>query len=132
MQQHIVADAASFANDLKSTGHVAVYGIYFDTGKSVVKPDSKPALEEVAKLDKADAALKLWVVGHTDSVGTVDDNMKLAHARAEAVVAELTTTYGVAAARLKGYGVGPLAPVASNDTEDGRAKNRRVDLVKQP
>jgi OmpA-OmpF porin, OOP family len=130
MQQHIVADAASFANDLKSTGHVAVYGIYFDSGKSVVKPESKPALEEVAKLLKADAALKLWVVGHTDSVGKVDDNMKLAQARAEAVVTALTTTHGVAVARLTGYGAGPLAPVASNDTDEGRAKNRRVDLVK--
>ena len=89
MKQHIVADAASFANDLKATGHVAVYGIYFDTGKSVLKPESKPALEEVAKLLKGDAALKLWVVGHTDSVGKVDDNMKLAQARAEAVAAEL-------------------------------------------
>lgn len=132
MQQHIVADAASFANDLKSTGHVAVYGIFFDTGQAVVKPESKSALEEVAKLVKADAALKLWVVGHTDSVGKVEDNMRLAQARAEAVVTALTTTYGVAVARLKGYGAGPLAPVASNDTEDGRAKNRRVDLVKQP
>ena len=132
MEQHIVADAASFANDLKSTGHVAVYGIFFDTGQSTVKPESKPALEEVAKLIKADAALNLWVVGHTDSVGKVEDNMKLAQARAEAVVTELTKTHGVAAARLKGYGAGPLAPVASNDTDDGRAKNRRVDLVKQP
>jgi outer membrane protein OmpA-like peptidoglycan-associated protein len=132
MRQHIVADAASFASDLKATGHVAVYGIYFDTGKAAVKPESKPALEEVAKLLKADAALTLWVVGHTDAVGTVEENMKLAQARAEAVAAELTAAHGVAAARLTGYGAGPLAPVASNATEEGRAKNRRVDLVQQP
>lgn len=131
MAQHVVADAASFGNDLKATGHVAVYGIYFDTGKSVLKPESTPALLEVAKLLGADPALKLWVVGHTDSVGAIDGNMKLAQARAEAVVAALTTTHGVAASRLKGYGVGPLAPVASNDAEEGRAKNRRVELVKQ-
>lgn len=132
MEQHVVADAASFANDLKASGHASVPGIYFDTGKAVVKPESKPALEEVAKLLKNDAALKLWVVGHTDSVGTVEDNMKLSQARAEAVAAELVSAHGIAAARLKGFGAGPLAPVASNDSEDGRAKNRRVEVVKQP
>lgn len=131
MTQHVVADAASLGNDLRSTGHVAVDGIYFDTAKAVLKPESTPALQEVAKLLAADPALKLWVVGHTDSVGPVDANMKLAQARAEAVVTALTTTYAVAPARLKGHGVGPLAPVASNDGEEGRAKNRRVELVKQ-
>ena len=131
MEQHIVADAASFGNDLKSTGHAAVYGIYFDTGKAVLKPESTPALLEVKKLLEADPSLKLWVVGHTDSVGAIDGNMKLAQARAEAVVTALTTTHGIAPTRLKGYGVGPLAPVATNDTDEGRAKNRRVDLVKQ-
>ena len=131
MAQHIVADAASFASDLRTTGHVAVQGIYFDTGKSIVKPESKPALEEVAKLLRGDPALRLWVVGHTDSVGKVDDNQRLAQARAEAVTAELVAAHGVASARLKGYGVGPLAPVAGNDSEEGRAKNRRVELVKE-
>ena len=132
MKQHIVADAASLTNDLKATGHVAVYGIFFDTGKSVVKPESKPALDEVAKMLKADPALKLWVVGHTDWVGSVDDNMRLAQARADAVASELGSAHGIPAGRLKGYGVGPLAPVAGNGDEAGRAKNRRVDLVKQP
>jgi len=131
MVQHIVADAASFEKDLKATGHVAVYGIYFDTGKSVLKPESTPALQEVVKLLNKDPSLNLWVVGHTDSVGKVEDNMKLAQARAEAVVVALTTTHGIKAARLKGYGVGPLCPTISNEDEEGRAKNRRVDLVKQ-
>jgi outer membrane protein OmpA-like peptidoglycan-associated protein len=132
MTQHVVADAAALGNDLRATGHVAVYGIYFDTGQAVVKPESTPALEEVAKMLKAEPALKLWVVGHTDWVGQVEDNLRLAQARAQAVVAALTSTHGVAAARLKGYGVGPLAPVAGNDDEAGRAKNRRVELVKAP
>jgi len=132
MKQHVVADAAAMSNDLKATGHVAVYGIFFDTGKAVVKPESKPAIDEVAKLLKSDPALKLWVVGHTDWVGKVDDNMRLAQARAEAVAAELVSAHGIAVSRLKGYGVGPLAPVAGNDDEAGRAKNRRVDLVKAP
>jgi OmpA-OmpF porin, OOP family len=131
MEQHVVADAASFGNDIRAAGHVAVYGIYFDTAKSALKPESTPALQEVAKLLAADPSLKLWVVGHTDSVGAVDANMKLAQARAEAVVAALTGTHGVAPARLKGFGVGPLAPVATNESEEGRAKNRRVELVRQ-
>ena len=131
MAQHVVADAAAFASGLKATGHVTVEGTYFDSGKSVLKPESSPALLEVAKLLQADPSLKLWVVGHTDTVGSVDDNMRLAQARAEAVVAALTTTHGVEPARLKGYGVGPLAPVATNVTDEGRARNRRVELVKQ-
>lgn len=131
MTQHVVADAATFRDGLKANGHVAVEGIYFDTAKAVVKPESTPALQEVARLLAADPSLKLWVVGHTDSVGSVDANMSLSRARAEAVVAALTSAHGVAPARLRGYGVGPLAPVASNDAEPGRAKNRRVELVKQ-
>jgi OOP family OmpA-OmpF porin len=131
MEQHIVADAASMGAGLKATGHVAVEGIFFDTGKSEVKPESTPALEQVAKLLAGDASLKLWVVGHTDAVGKIEDNMKLSQARGEAVVTVLTTRHGVGAARLKGYGVGPLTPVSANDTDEGRAKNRRVELVKQ-
>ncbi len=99
--------------------------------RSELKPESTPALQEVAKLLASDPSLKLWVVGHTDGVGAIDANMKLSQARAEAVVAALTTTYKIAPARLKGYGVGPLAPVAPNAAEEGRAKNRRVELVQQ-
>jgi OmpA-OmpF porin, OOP family len=131
MEQHVVADAASFKNDLAATGHVAVYGIYFDTGKAVLKPESTPALQEVAKLLAGDPALELWVVGHTDAVGQLEANMKLSQDRAEAVVQALTSAHGVAAARLRSHGVGPLAPVASNDAWEGRAKNRRVELVKR-
>lgn len=131
MAQDIVASAETFSNDLKATGHTAVYGILFDTGKSALKPESAQAVAEVAKLLAADAALKVYVVGHTDNVGTLDANMKLSQERAESVVAELVRTHGVAAARLKAFGNGPYAPVASNDAEPGRAKNRRVELVKQ-
>ena len=131
MQQYVVADAQALGSDIRSTGHVAVYGINFDTSKAVVRPDSKPALDEIAKLLKQDPALKLKVVGHTDMVGALEANMTLSQARAEAVVQALVGQYAVAAARLKGYGVGPLAPVATNDTDEGRAKNRRVELVKE-
>jgi OOP family OmpA-OmpF porin len=86
---------------------------------------------EIAKLLKKESGLKVNVVGHTDNVGAMDNNMKLSQARGEAVVKTLVTKYAIAADRLKGYGVGSLAPVASNDAESGKAKNRRVELVKQ-
>lgn len=131
MAQEIVANAEAFSNDLKKTGHVAVYGIYFDTGQSVIKPESESALSEISKLLKKESGLKVNVVGHTDNVGAIDNNMKLSQARGEAVVKTLVTKYGITADRLKGYGVGSLAPVASNDSENGKAKNRRVEIVKQ-
>ena len=129
--QEVVASAEVFQASLKTSGHVEVPGIFFDTGKADLKPESDAALAEVAKLLKADPALKVYVVGHTDNVASLDLNMKLSQARADAVVQALVARYGIAAARLVGRGAGPLAPVASNDTEDGRAKNRRVELVKQ-
>jgi OmpA-OmpF porin, OOP family len=131
MVQDIVANADAFSNDLRTTGHAAVYGILFDTGKSEIKPESDQAISEVAKLLKGDAGLKVYVVGHTDNVGNLDANMKLSQSRAEAVVQSLVRTHGIAASRLKPFGNGPYAPVATNDTEDGKAKNRRVELVKQ-
>ncbi len=131
MAQEVVASAALFQSGLKTSGHVEVPGIYFDSGKAELKPASDAALAEVAKLLKADAALKVYVVGHTDNVASLDLNTKLSQARAEAVVQALVGKHGIAAARLIGRGAGPLAPVASNDSEDGRSRNRRVELVKQ-
>jgi len=131
MEQYITADAAAFGNDIRATGHAAVYGIYFDTGKSTLKPESAQSVGEIAKLLKADPSLKIYVVGHTDNVGDVDGNIKLSQDRAEAVLQALVRDQGIAAARLRAYGCGQFSPVASNDTEEGRAKNRRVELVKQ-
>ena len=131
MKQEIEADAAALGAGIKADGRIAVYGIQFDTGKSDIKPASEPTLAEIAKMLKAQPALKLHVVGHTDNVAALDLNMKLSKARAEAVVQALTTRHGIAAGRLIPHGVGPVAPVASNDAEPGRAKNRRVELVKQ-
>ena len=127
----ITVDAASLANDINRTGHASVYGIYFDTAKADLKPESDATLKEIAKLLQGDPQLKLYVVGHTDNQGALDLNMDLSRRRAEAVLAALTTKYAVPAARLRAFGDGPYAPVASNDSEDGRAKNRRVELVKQ-
>jgi len=131
MQQEVVANAASMGNDINSTGHVALYGIYFDTGKSEIKPESDAVISEIARLLGNNNALKLYVVGHTDNVGSFDLNLKLSKDRAEAVTKVLIDKHGIATDRLKSHGVASLAPVSSNDTEEGRAKNRRVELVKQ-
>jgi len=80
---------------------------------------------------KANPTLKVYVVGHTDNVGVLAANIDLSKRRAASVVDALTTQYGISASRLQPYGDGPYAPIASNDAEDGRALNRRVELVKQ-
>jgi OOP family OmpA-OmpF porin len=129
MKQDVEMDAAAMASGLGTNGSVALYGIFFDTGKSEVKPESEAALKEVAKLLTGSPTLKVFVVGHTDLVGDTAANMKLSQARAEAVVAALVSKHGIAAARLVAFGNGPYAPVASNKTDEGRGKNRRVELV---
>jgi OOP family OmpA-OmpF porin len=131
MAQEVVADAKSLMSDIQATGHASVYGIYFDFDKADIKPESEPTIKEIAKLIQENKGLKLYVVGHTDNVGTIDYNMKLSKARADAVMKELITKYKISAQRLKAYGIGSLAPVASNKTDEGRAKNRRVELVEQ-
>lgn len=131
MDQSVVADANSMLKAIRETGKVALYGIYFDSGKSVLKPESQAALQEISKLLKANASLKLYVVGHTDNTGSFDSNIKLSNDRAAAVVNELVTKFTIDASRLRPWGDGPTAPVATNDTEAGKALNRRVELVKQ-
>jgi outer membrane protein OmpA-like peptidoglycan-associated protein len=124
-----MVDAAAMAKGLGDKGHIALYGIYFDTDKATLKPESKPTLEEIAKLLRGQARLSVFIVGHTDSQGTFDHNMDLSRRRAEAVAAELVKSYGIGKERLRTAGLGFLAPVGSNATEDGRALNRRVELV---
>ena len=131
LTQEVVANAAALSTGISGTGHVVVNGILFDTAKADIKPESKPALDEVAKMLKENASLKVYVVGHTDNVGALAGNLDLSKRRAAAVAQELTSKYGIAAARLSPFGAGPYAPIASNDKEDGRALNRRVELVKQ-
>jgi OmpA-OmpF porin, OOP family len=124
-----MVDAAAMAKGLGETGHIALYGIYFDTDKAVVKPESRPTLEQIAKLLSSQPQLNVYIVGHTDSQGTADYNLDLSRRRAEAVAAELVKNFRIAQARLKTAGVGLLAPVGSNASEAGRALNRRVELV---
>jgi OOP family OmpA-OmpF porin len=131
LEQVVTASAAALTSGLTSNGHAVVNGILFDTGKAEVKPESAAALQEVLKMLQQDPKLKVYVVGHTDNVGALAGNMELSRQRAAAVVKELTGKYAVAADRLQAYGDGPYSPVTSNDSEDGRALNRRVELVKQ-
>lgn len=127
----VTVTATEMARALDASGHIALYGLYFDTNKSAVKPDSKPTLEQIEGLLNVQPKLKLAVVGHTDNVGDAKYNKALSQRRADAVVAALVEDYGIAPERLEGSGAGMEQPVAGNDSEDGRAKNRRVELVKR-
>lgn len=126
----VTVDAGEMARSIASQGAVALYGIYFDTDKTDVKPESAPTLEEISRLLASDPGLKLYVVGHTDGVGGFNYNMDLSRRRAQSVVRALVSEYGADARRLTPAGVGFLAPIGANDAEDGRARNRRVELVR--
>ena len=127
MEQEVTAD--SLSDEINKSGHVAVYGIHFDTGKATIQSDSESILSQIAKLLQDNAGLKLRLEGHTDSQGNAAANQTLSDKRAQAVVAWLTGK-GINASRLAAKGFGATKPVGDNGTEDGRAKNRRVELVK--
>jgi OOP family OmpA-OmpF porin len=112
-------------------GRIVLYNILFDFDKADIKPDSRPQLEEIARLLQASPNLRLHVVGHTDNQGQLAYNMDLSRRRAQSVVQALVQAHGIAAARLIGHGVGPIAPVAPNTDDAGRARNRRTELVPQ-
>lgn len=123
-----VVTAAEMESAIAETGKVALYGILFDFDKDVIKPESKPSLDEIAALLASSPDLRLRIVGHTDNQGTDAYNLALSERRAASVVAALVSGYGIAPDRLASAGAGMTQPVDTNDTEDGRAKNRRVEL----
>lgn len=129
MEQKIEFSAGEMAKTIKKDGYIALNGIQFDTGKATIKPESAPLLDEVVSLLKHDKALKLSIEGHTDNVGDKRANALLSKQRAESVVNYLTSR-GIAGKRLKFVGKGDAIPVADNRSESGRAKNRRVELVR--
>jgi OOP family OmpA-OmpF porin len=129
MQQEVTADASGISDELNKSGHVALYGIHFETGKATILPDSESVLGEVAKMLQQNPDIKVSVEGHTDNVGSAASNQALSEKRAQAVVAWLSS-HGIAASRLAAKGWGASKPVEDNNTEDNRAKNRRVELVK--
>jgi outer membrane protein OmpA-like peptidoglycan-associated protein len=123
--------SADIGKGLSTLGRIAIYSIFFDTGKSEVKPESADALKVIAEYLNANKAQKVLIVGHTDNTGDFDMNISLSKDRADAVMKKLIAEYAVAENQLKPYGAGPIAPVASNSTEEGRAQNRRVEIVEQ-
>ncbi len=130
-EEMVSVNADVMARSIADTGRVTLYGIHFDTDKADVKPDSRPTIDQIGQLMTRLPNLKLVIVGHTDNQGSLEYNMDLSTRRAKAVEAALIESYGIAPSRLSAWGAGYLAPVASNQTEEGRAKNRRVELVEQ-
>jgi len=130
-EDKITIDADAMASEIDRGGSVSIQEIYFDTGKATLKAESEVALEEIAKLVHQESGVRFYVVGHTDSQGALDYNMALSERRAASVVEALVEHHNVDANRITPKGVGPLAPIATNETQEGRAQNRRVAIVKK-
>ncbi|MCP4314742.1 MAG: OmpA family protein [Hyphomicrobiales bacterium] len=124
-----IVDAKAMQDAFAEKGSVALYGIYFDTDKADIKSESAPTLEQMAKFLNGAPDLSVIIVGHTDNQGAMDYNLELSHRRAQSVVDVLAASHGVGRDRMVAAGAGFLAPVAPNDTADGRAKNRRVEMI---
>jgi len=127
----IKTNANALLESLDNLGKAEIYDIHFDTGKADIKTDSAPALKEIAKVLELQPTLSLYVVGHTDDTGSLTLNEKLSTARAKAITQYLMQEHKISTERLYGVGVGPFAPIASNETPTGRSKNRRVELIKR-
>ncbi len=123
--------ATDIGRELDASGSIALYGIQFDTGSAKLTAESRASIDELAKLMKDDPDLKLLIVGHTDNKGDFTINRNLSEQRAQAVVTDLVTRAGADRARLSSAGVADLAPLSTNDTDAGRARNRRVEIVKR-
>jgi hypothetical protein len=121
-------DASAMKKEIDAKGRVALY-INFDTDKATLRPDAQPVIDEINKLLTADPTLKLSIEGHTDNTGTPAHNQQLSTARARSVLGALVGL-GIDPARLQSKGFGQDKPIADNGSDDGRAKNRRVELVK--
>jgi outer membrane protein OmpA-like peptidoglycan-associated protein len=129
-QKMVVIKADEMAKAIGDNGRIALYGIFFATDKADLTPESDPTLTEIASLLQKNPGLTVVIVGHTDNAGNFDYNIDLSKRRAASVVGALVKRFHLPAERLKSAGVGMVAPAASNATEDGRAKNRRVEIVR--
>jgi outer membrane protein OmpA-like peptidoglycan-associated protein len=127
----IIVDPDAMRTQLEQTGKVALYGIYFDTGKWDIRPESQETLNAVAALLRKNPQMKLYIVGHTDDTGDLTMNLNLSRNRAQAVVDVLTGQFGIAKERLSSFGAGPHAPASTNRSAEGRQLNRRVELVER-
>lgn len=124
-------EASAIEEAIADKGFIALYGLFFDSGKDDLTATSAPTLAEIATVLDASPDLDVYVVGHTDSDGSVAGNEELSQRRAASVVSSLTRDYGIADDRLVAIGAGLAAPVATNQTEEGKALNRRVELVQR-
>ncbi len=127
----VKVNLAYLAESIVEAGHVAIYSIYFDINKADIKPESEEAIEGIAEFLRKNEEINLYVIGHTDNTGTLDFNMELSQRRAEAVVDALVSEYNIDKMRLQPVGIGPLSPISTNRTDEGRSKNRRVELVER-
>lgn len=127
----VTVTAEALKKGLATEGKAVLDGILFDHDKATIKPESKAALDVIAKFLKDNPNLKVFIVGHTDTVGALEYNLNLSRQRAQAVVDALTKNYGIAAARLSAHGVGPLSPASTNRTDPGKSQNRRVEMVER-
>jgi OOP family OmpA-OmpF porin len=129
MEQQIVANGDVWEDEINKTGRCSIYGVQFDSGRASIKADSTATLGEMARLLKKNSAWTMRIEGHTDNIGGKEANVKLSEQRAAAVRAWLVA-HGIPESRLVARGFGDSKPVADNTSDEGRAKNRRVDLVK--
>jgi OmpA-OmpF porin, OOP family len=127
----VTVTAEALKKGFAAQGRAVLDGVVFDHDKATIKPESKPALDVIAKFLKDNPNLKAFIVGHTDMVGGLDYNLKLSQQRAQAVVDALVKSYGIAPARLAAHGVGPLAPARTNQSDEGKSENRRVEMVER-
>lgn len=127
MEQQI--DLEGIEKAMQDNGKVSLYGILFDTGSDKIEPESETEIKLIADYLKKNPKVKVYVVGHTDNTGSYENNLALSQRRAASVNASLQKVHGIAPDRLTAAGVGPVAPEAKNTTENGRKKNRRVEVV---
>jgi outer membrane protein OmpA-like peptidoglycan-associated protein len=129
-QLRVADSGGGLREDLKKSCKAALYGVNFDFDKATLRPDSEPALNQVLALMKEDPKLALEIGGHTDNVGKPDYNLKLSDERAASVVKWLEA-HGIAASRLSSHGYGDTQPLVKNDSDENRARNRRVELKRE-
>lgn len=129
MRQDVVFSASEIKKNIDSEGQITFYGIYFDTDKATLKENSTPTIKEIATFLKANPKMTVYLVGHTDNTGAYEHNLKLSKDRAIAVATDLIKNYGIPTSQISAEGVGPLSPITTNKTEEGKAKNRRVVMV---
>ncbi len=116
---------------IKRDGKIALYGIQFEFNSATIQSESTETLKIIAEFLKTNPKINVFVVGHTDNVGSYEKNLTLSQQRSEAVANKLAETYHISSSRLTPKGVAMVSPVSTNDTDEGRKQNRRVEIVKK-